>query len=298
MGAERAGGGVHEEHTPSLLRHHGVLRSSRCVFPNDPDHGTPAVRLLRLDGGQATTPDDAGAVHLRQGGSPPCLYSGRPRRRTPHTVRRPPGGSTVSVRDGLLALLTLGPAYGLQLHAELLDRAAHRRRVNVGQIYSTLERLRERGLVTSAGSTDDGLPLHALTDAGRTEASAWLRGDGASPEEDWDDVLDRVLLASSLSGADLAAVLDAYEPPPSGSNPERMEDGTTAAHPQRRLAAIAVHLRKEALGRLLQAARDELTGEGPARGVRGYAQERPRRGRRAVSREETGTGETSTGAVA
>lgn len=51
----------------------------------------------------------------------------------------------MSVRDGLLALLTLGPAYGLQLHAELLDRAAHRRRVNVGQIYSTLERLRERG---------------------------------------------------------------------------------------------------------------------------------------------------------
>ncbi|AND16688.1 PadR family transcriptional regulator [Rathayibacter tritici] len=204
----------------------------------------------------------------------------------------------MSIRDGLLALLTLGPAYGLQLHAELLDRAAHRRRVNVGQIYSTLERLRERGLVTSAGSTDDGLPLHTLTDDGLTEASAWLRGDGASPEEDWDDVLDRVLLASSLSGADLAAVLDAYEPSPPGSGPEHTEDGAAAAHPQRRLAAIADQVRKEALGRLLQAARDELTGEGPARGVRGYAQERPRRGRRAVSRDERGTGETRTGAVA
>ena len=68
---------------------------------------------------------------------------------------------------------------------------------------------RERGLVVSAGSTDDGLPLHALTDEGRTEAAAWLTGDGASPEEDWDDVLDRVMLASSLSGADLAAVLAA-----------------------------------------------------------------------------------------
>jgi DNA-binding PadR family transcriptional regulator len=193
----------------------------------------------------------------------------------------PAGRSTVSVRDGLLALLTLGPAYGLQLHAELLDRAAHRPRVNVGQIYSTLERLRERGLVVSAGSTDDGLPLHALTGEGRAEAAAWLTGDGASPEEDWDDVLDRVLLASSLSGADLAAVLDAYESSLPATADEHAEEED--AHPQRRLAAIAAGVREEALRRLLEAARDELTGDGPGRGVRGYALERPRRGRRASS---------------
>jgi len=186
----------------------------------------------------------------------------------------------VPVRDGLLALLTLGPAYGLQLHAELLDRAAHRRRVNVGQIYSTLDRLRERGLVVGAGATEDGLPLHALTEEGRAEALAWLSGDGASAEEDWDDVLDRILLASSLSSADLDAVLEAY----ASTLPEQHE--VLDDHPQRRLAARAVLVRDDALRRLLEAARDELAGRDDAATVRGYALERPRRGRRAAAKDE------------
>lgn len=189
----------------------------------------------------------------------------------------------MSVKDGLLALLTLGPAYGLQLHAELLDRAAHRRRVNVGQIYSTLERLRERGLVTGAGATEDGLPLHALTDEGRAETIAWLSGDGASPEEDWDDVLDRILLASSLSDADLDAVLDGY----SDALPD--EETVLDEHPQRRLAARALAIREEALRSLLVAAREELAGDAATAGVRGFAVDRPRRGRRAAPRDETGT---------
>ncbi|TDX78532.1 DNA-binding PadR family transcriptional regulator [Rathayibacter sp. PhB151] len=208
----------------------------------------------------------------------------------------------MSVRDGLLALLTLGPAYGLQLHAELLDRAAHRRRVNVGQIYSTLDRLRERGLVAAAGSTEDGLPLHALTDEGRGEALAWLSGEGASAEEDWDDVLDRILLASSLSDADLDAVLDAY----ASTLPEEQE--ALDEHPQRRLAARAVLVRDDALRRLLDAAREELVGTVDGAAVRGYALERPRRGRKAAARDDAATDgpigaqndrhETGAGAVA
>ncbi|MCM6764260.1 PadR family transcriptional regulator [Rathayibacter sp. ZW T2_19] len=190
----------------------------------------------------------------------------------------------MSVRDGLLALLTLGPAYGLQLHSELLDRAAHRRRVNVGQIYSTLDRLRERGLVVSAGATEDGLPLHALTDEGRVEAVAWLHGDGASAQEDWDDVLDRILLASSLEEADLEAVLSAYAVT-LPEDEEQLDD-----HPQRRLAARAMRVRDDALRGLLAAAREELSGADAGAGVRGFALERPRRGRRAVSRDETGAG--------
>ena len=53
----------------------------------------------------------------------------------------------MSVRDGLLAILSLGPAYGLQLHSELASRSPHRGPVNVGQIYATLDRLVARGLV-------------------------------------------------------------------------------------------------------------------------------------------------------
>lgn len=194
----------------------------------------------------------------------------------------------MSVRDGLLTLLTLGPAYGLQLHAELLDRAAHRRQINVGQIYSTLERLRERGLVEAAGSTDDGLPLHALTDEGRDQALAWLNGDGASPEEDWNDILDRILLASSLSEADLAAVLGAYTR--ALATAHQNSTGDDDDHPQRRFASQVELVRGDALRRLITAAHDEFSASGGIPAVRGFALERPRRGRRAAARDETGEG--------
>ncbi|MBF4462098.1 MULTISPECIES: PadR family transcriptional regulator [unclassified Rathayibacter] len=209
----------------------------------------------------------------------------------------------MSVRDGLLALLTLGPAYGRQLHAELLDRAAHRPRINVGQIYSTLDRLRERGLVADAGSTEDGLPLHTLTEEGRAEALAWLSGEGACSDEGWDDVLDRVLLASSLSLAHLRAVLAAYDRVLSRAAGDAPRDEPKARatsssdagrqdeqHPQRRLAARATQVREEALRHLLIAAREELVADADASTVRGFALERPRRGRRAGPRDETGTG--------
>ena len=116
----------------------------------------------------------------------------------------------MSVRSSLLAILTMGPAYGFQLHGELAERTAGRRSVNVGQIYSTLERLVGQGAVEPAGSTSDGLPLYRLTAAGRTEALAWLGGTDSGPGAEWNDMLDRVLIASSLPEVDLGPVLAGY----------------------------------------------------------------------------------------
>ena len=72
----------------------------------------------------------------------------------------------MSVRSGVLAILTLGPAYGLQLHSELASRTPHRKPVNVGQIYGTLDRLVTQAMIEPAGLTDDALPLYRLTAAG------------------------------------------------------------------------------------------------------------------------------------
>ncbi|WP_448809939.1 PadR family transcriptional regulator [Agromyces bauzanensis] len=115
----------------------------------------------------------------------------------------------MAVRDALLALLTAGPAYGFQLHGGLAARTGGRRAVNVGQTYATLERLAKQGLVESAGSTDDGLPLHRLTRAGRTAARAWLSGADAAGADAWDETVDRVLIARSLPAWDAAAVVAA-----------------------------------------------------------------------------------------
>ena len=113
----------------------------------------------------------------------------------------------MAVREALLGILTLGPAYGLQLHAELAARAPHRAKTNVGQVYGTLDRLTTAGLVAHQGLTEDGLPLYALTESGKDEAVAWLEGNTLTVLPEWADVQDVVLISSSVSGQHAAALL-------------------------------------------------------------------------------------------
>ncbi|MDQ0895975.1 PadR family transcriptional regulator [Agromyces ramosus] len=114
----------------------------------------------------------------------------------------------MAVRDALLTLLTMGPAYGFQLHGGVEARTGGRRQVNVGQTYATLDRLTAQKLITPAGTTDDGLPLHALTPAGETAALAWLGGVDAAGADPWDETVDRVLIALSLPGVDAESTVD------------------------------------------------------------------------------------------
>ncbi|MEX1080270.1 MAG: PadR family transcriptional regulator [Homoserinimonas sp.] len=116
----------------------------------------------------------------------------------------------MSVRDGILGILTLGPAYGLQLHAEFTGRAPHRKPVNVGQVYGTLDRLAGQGLVTNAGTTEDGLPLYTLTASGRQAATSWLTTPVTSALPEWTEMLDQVLVASSVDPASALALGTAY----------------------------------------------------------------------------------------
>lgn len=116
----------------------------------------------------------------------------------------------MSVRDGLLAILLLGPAYGSQLHAELAARAPHRGPVNVGQIYSTLDRLAKQRLLVVDGTTDDGLPLHRLTPPGRAAAEAWLREPVLTELPEWTEMLDQIVIGSSISPAETMTTARRY----------------------------------------------------------------------------------------
>ena len=191
----------------------------------------------------------------------------------------------MSVRNSLLAILTMGPAYGFQLHGELTTRTAGRRSVNVGQIYSTLERLVGQGAVEPAGSTADGLPLYRLTASGRTEALAWLLDTDSGPGAEWNDMLDRVLIASSLAHVDLVAVLDGYRTS-WRLRAARPHDTAPAGQPALSAAADQA-LAQAALGWLDTAATLLRGGAGSAGPAGAFHRElslvRPRRGRRPVS---------------
>jgi DNA-binding PadR family transcriptional regulator len=58
----------------------------------------------------------------------------------------------VSVPQALLALLSEGPKHGLRLQKEFEARTGEVWPLNVGQVYTTLQRLERDGLV----ETDDG----------------------------------------------------------------------------------------------------------------------------------------------
>ena len=102
----------------------------------------------------------------------------------------------MSVRHALLALLSDGPKYGLQLRQEFEDRTGEVWPLNVGQVYTTLQRLERDGLVESDGDSDDG-PQNGfrITDRGRGRAGAWLRTppDMTSPPRD--ELVIKVLVA-------------------------------------------------------------------------------------------------------
>jgi DNA-binding transcriptional ArsR family regulator len=57
----------------------------------------------------------------------------------------------MSVRHAMLALLSEGPKYGLQLREEFEARTGEVWPLNVGQVYTTLQRLERDGLVESDG---------------------------------------------------------------------------------------------------------------------------------------------------
>jgi len=109
----------------------------------------------------------------------------------------------VSVRQSLLAILDRGACYGSQLRAEYQRRTGAT--VNVGQVYTTLERLERDGLVVGCGLDDEGRMLWEPTEAGRLEARTWL--STASVVAGRDDVALKIALAVTLPGADVSGIL-------------------------------------------------------------------------------------------
>ncbi len=62
----------------------------------------------------------------------------------------------MSIRHALLALLSEGPKYGLRLREEFEARTGEVWPLNVGQVYTTLQRLERDGFVQSDDNGEDG----------------------------------------------------------------------------------------------------------------------------------------------
>ena len=117
----------------------------------------------------------------------------------------------MSVRHALLALLSEGPKYGLRLREEFEARTGEVWPLNVGQVYTTLQRLERDGLVESDGSSEDGpQKSFRITADGERELAGWLRTppDLTSPPRD--ELVIKVLVALRVAGVDVHEVVQVH----------------------------------------------------------------------------------------
>lgn len=117
----------------------------------------------------------------------------------------------MSVRHALLALLSEGPSYGLQLRQEFESRTGDVWPLNVGQVYTTLQRLERDGLVESNDAAEEGPQKgFRITVEGQAELDNWLRTppDLSSPPRD--ELVIKVLVALELPGVDVHQLVQVH----------------------------------------------------------------------------------------
>src|ERR1035438_6986971 len=105
----------------------------------------------------------------------------------------------MSIRHSLLALLSEGPKYGFQLRQEFEESTGEVWPLNVGQVYTTLQRLERDGLAESDDvEADERQRNYRITEMGEVELAQWLRTPPDLSQPPRDELVIKVLVASRL----------------------------------------------------------------------------------------------------
>jgi DNA-binding PadR family transcriptional regulator len=102
----------------------------------------------------------------------------------------------MTVREGLLALLHEGPRHGYQLKTEFEAATGGVWPLNVGQVYTTLDRLERDGLVRiTEAAPAPGQKVYEITHVGAQELGAWWEAVPADEPPPRDELMLKVLMA-------------------------------------------------------------------------------------------------------
>ena len=116
----------------------------------------------------------------------------------------------MSVPHALLGLLSEGPKYGLRLQNEFESRTGEVWPLNVGQVYTTLQRLERDGLVETDDEGERSQKRYRITAAGAQELAGWLRTPPDLVPPPRDELVIKVLVALQVAGSDIHEILQVH----------------------------------------------------------------------------------------
>ncbi|MBV9328203.1 MAG: helix-turn-helix transcriptional regulator [Chloroflexi bacterium] len=114
----------------------------------------------------------------------------------------------MSLKYGVLGLLTGEPLHGYEVKNRFEAMLGGTWDVNIGQIYTTLQRLERDGLVRPVGPRGDrGKLVYELAPEGRKALDEWLAQPNVGPQQLHEDFYVKLLLATRIANGDLPQML-------------------------------------------------------------------------------------------
>jgi DNA-binding PadR family transcriptional regulator len=115
----------------------------------------------------------------------------------------------MSLRYGILGLLSREPLHGYEIKQRFEELLGGTWEVNIGQVYTTFQRLERDQLIQPLGSRGDrGKLSYAITEAGRQAFERWLDQPAEHPQQLREDIYVKLLLAARLANGRLWHILN------------------------------------------------------------------------------------------
>src|SRR5260370_19589132 len=107
-----------------------------------------------------------------------------------------------------MGLLAEEPLHGYEVKNRFEAMLGGTWEVNIGQIYTTLQRLERDGLVRPMGAGGDrGKLLYELSPEGQKALNEWLAQPDSGPQQLHEEIYVKLLLATRLANGDLGQLL-------------------------------------------------------------------------------------------